>query len=219
MRPRTPLLRPDRFFAERDPHALRLLVVGCVLLLSLPVAVSTVGWIVTERVDGTVTVDNPGRPSEAFCRGAPDGMDAGCDAPARVERNVDEPIREALGQFYGPALLAFPIALAFVGGLLHAGSWLLEAENGAGATFVVAAWGLLPSVVGLLGFVALFALLLDPLAVTPDSDPRVLVEHVRTELGPLSRWGPAIGGLTTTPVSTLVSEGLRLPPKVTSSPW
>ena len=197
MPPRTPLLRPDRFFAERELNGLRLLVVAVVLVFSVPVAVSGVGWIVTERVDGTVMVDNPNRPPEAFCQGAPDSMDAGCDAPAEVERDVDGPINDAMGQFMGPALLGFPIVLLLVGLALHAGSWLADGTNGAVRSFAVALWGLAPSLVGLVLALAVMWLVYDPLTVTPETDPSVLVEHTRWELQPLLRWGPVVSGLTT----------------------
>lgn len=197
MPPRTPLLRPDRFFAERELNGLRLLVVATILVFSVPAAVSGLGWIITERVDGTVMVDNPNRPSEAFCQGAPASMDAGCDAPAEVERDVDEPIDDALGQFVGPALLGFPLVLLLVGLLLHAGSWLADGSNGAAESFAVAMWGLVPSTLGLVFGLALMWLVYDPLTVTPETGAEVLVEHTRRELQPLARWGPLVGGLST----------------------
>lgn len=195
MAPLSPLLRPDRFFAERELNGLRLLVVATVLVFSVPVAVSGVGWIITERVDGTVMVDNPNRPSEAFCEGAPASMDAGCDAPAEVERNVDGPINDALGQFMGPAIAGFPLVLLFVGLLLHAGSWLADGTNGAAQSFAVALWGLAPSLFGLVFSLAVIWLVYDPLTVSPGTDPSVLVGHTRAELQPLTTWGPVVGGL------------------------
>lgn len=197
MRPRTPLLRPDRFFAERELNDLRLLVVATILVVSVPAAVSGVGWVLTERVDGTVMVDNPERPSEAFCQGAPDSMDAGCDAPAEVERNVDGPIDDAMGEFVGPALVGFPLVVLLVGLLLHAGSWLADGTNGPARSFAVALWGLVPSLLGLAFALAVTWLVYDPLTVTPETDPSVLVEHTRRELTPLTTWGPVVSGLVT----------------------
>lgn len=197
MPPLTPLVRPDRFFAERDPHGLRQLVVGIVLVLSLPVAVGGLGWIVTERFDGTVVVDNPNRPSEAYCENAPPSMAEGCDAPARVERDVDAVLWEALGEFVGPALLGMPIAILLVGGLLHGGSWLLEGENGAGESLAVALWGMVPSLFGLAVLLVVFAALLDPVTVTPESNPDLLVDRMEADVAPLARWGPLVSGATT----------------------
>lgn len=197
MPPRTPLLRPDRFFAERDLHANRLLVVAIVLVLSLPVAVWGVGWVLTDHVDGTVMVDNPARPPDAFCEGAPESMAEGCDAPAQVERNVDGLLREALNELMAPALLGFPIALGIVAGLLHAGSWMAGGTGGVGESIAVALWGLVPSVFALPVAIGLMALLLDPVTVSSGSDLEFLVEAVRADLQPLVTWGPVISGVTT----------------------
>lgn len=196
MPPRTPLLRPERFFAEHELNGLRLLVVATVLVFSVPAAVAGMGWITTERVDETVMVDDPNRPSEAFCQGAPDSVDAGCDAPAEVERGVDGPMNDALGRFVGPALLAFPLALLLVGLVLHAGSWMADGTNGAAQSFAVALWGFVPTMAGLVALLAFMWLSFDPLTVTPESEPAVLLSHTRAQLQPVERWGPVVSGVS-----------------------
>lgn len=197
MPPHTPLLRPDRFFAERDLHANRLLVVGVVLVLSLPIAIWGVGWVLTDHVDGTVMVDNPERPPDTFCESAPETMADGCDAPAQIEQDVDVLIREAMGEFMGPALVGFPIVLALVAGLLHVGSWMADGTGGIGESIAVALWGLVPSIMTLPVAIGLMALLLDPMTVSPGSDLSLLVDEVRADLQPMLTWGPVISGVTT----------------------
>lgn len=195
MPPRTPLLRPDRFFAERDFHGLRLLALTVVLTASGPAAVYGLGLIVTDRVDGSVMVDNPDRPPDFYCETASDDADA-CGEPERIEQDVDVAFRNALEGFYGAAILGFPLALLLVGGLLHAGSWLLAAENGAPESFAVAAWGLAPSVIGLVVSLGLLWLTFDSLTVTPETGTEPFVAHVRTQLRPIERIRPAITVVT-----------------------
>jgi len=195
--PRTPLLRPDRFFAERDFHATRLLIVGTILVFSLPAAVGGVGWVLTDHVDGTVMVDNPERPPDTFCESAPDSMTDGCDAPAQIEQDVDVLLRDAMDEFMGPALLGFPIVLAILAGVLHAGAWMADGTGGVGESIAITLWGLVPSIFALPLAIGLMALLLDPMTVSPGANPSLLVEQLRTDLQPMVTWGPIISGVTT----------------------
>ena len=196
MKPLTPLVRPDRFFAESELNALRLLAVGVVLTFSVPATISGLGWILTERVDGTVVVDNPDRPPEAFCSDALDAVDEGCDAPKRVERDVDVSIDRAVGDRIGSTLLAVPLGLLVVGGTLHAGSWLLDGENGAGESFAVALWGMAPSVLTLVGLLLVVYVTFDPLSVTPNTGASAFGDHLMTELQPATRVAPVLSGVT-----------------------
>lgn len=197
MPPRTPLVRPDRFFAGRDFHGLRILAVALLLVVSLPVGVWSVGWVLRERIDGTVMVDNPNRPSEHFCEGAPESMDTGCDTPAQIEQNIDAVLSEAIGQFIGPAVLGILIAIVLVGGLLHVGSWMLGGENGVAASFAVGLWGLVPSLFSLFFGIGLLFVFVDPMTVTPESNPAVLTDQLRADLEPVERWSPLLAAITT----------------------
>lgn len=197
MPPSTPLFRPGQFFAERDIAAERILTVVCLLVFSLPLGIWGVGQVLKARIDGTVMVENPNRPSESFCEGAPASMDVGCDAPAQIEQNVDAVLSEAINQLIGPALLGIVIVIVVVGGLLHFGSWLLGSENGATASFTVAIWGLVPSLFSLLFGIGLLFVLVDPITVTTETDPAVLTEQIQADLKPLQRLSPLITGITT----------------------
>jgi hypothetical protein len=185
MAPRTPLVRPDRFFAERELHALRLLLVVVVLTFSLPLAGYGVGWVLTDRIDGTVMVDNPNRPSDNYCEVASGDMASGCDEPERVERNIDALLWDAIEELAGIMIVAFPLALFVVGTFLHAGSWLLGGDNGVLESFAVAAWGMVPSLLSIVGFFVVFALTFEPVTVSSATDPEALVSQVRTQLRPV----------------------------------
>jgi len=197
MPPATPLLRPGTFFTDRDPNGGHALVLTLLHLISVPLAVWGVGQVLKARVDGTVMVDNPNRPSEQFCEHAAASMDVGCDAPAQIERNIDAILADAIGQLIGPALLGVAIVLVLVGGALHVGAWTFNGENGVGTSFAVALWGLVPSLVGLVVGAAVLFVVLDPLTVTTSDDPAVMAEWIRTELAPLLRWQPLFTGATT----------------------
>ncbi|HKJ59647.1 MAG TPA: YIP1 family protein [Halobacteriales archaeon] len=197
MKPQTPMLRPDRFFAERELNALRLLLVAVVLTFSVPVAVSGLGWILTERVDGTVVVDNPDRPSDTYCETALETMAEGCDAPKRIEQDVDVSIGRAVDDLLAASILAVPFGLLVFGGLLHAGSWLLDGENGAARSFAVALWGMAPSVLSLVVLLLVVYATFDPLTVTPDTGASAFGDHLLAELQPAFRVAPVASAVTT----------------------
>ena len=196
MPPLTPLIRPDRFFAEQEFHGTRLTAVALLLVFSIPVGIWGAGWVLQERIDGTGTVDNPNRPSESFCEGVPASMDVGCDGPAQIERNIDAVLSEAIGEFMGPAVLGSLVGIVVVGGLLHAGSRMFDGENDAAASFAVALWGLVPTLFSLVIGIALLYVFVDPMTVTPDSDPSVLLDRLQADLQPIEQWGPLVTGIT-----------------------
>lgn len=183
--PRTPILRPDRFFAEREFNALRLLVVISLLVLVAPVSVYGTGWVLATHVDGTVLVDNPARPPDWFCGGEPatptDG-ESGCDQPRQVERDVDELIWQAMDRLMGPAMGAALLVWVLMGGLLHVGSWLGGGSGGVSSSFAVAAWGLVPGLAGPAIGLLLLYLWMDPVTVTPGTDPEAALEPAMAQI-------------------------------------
>jgi hypothetical protein len=174
MAPCTPLLHPNRFFAERQRHVGRIAAVfGLVVLTSLG-AVYGVGYLFVTHIDGTVLVDNPERPPEMFCDSDPESMpfdEEDCDAPRQVERDVDTIIWDVIGELAGQMIAGI---LILVGGLtvvVHAGSWLAGGTNGVAASLAVTVWGLAPIVfVVPLSMVALWVVL-DPVTVSAAQDP------------------------------------------------
>lgn len=197
MPPVTPLFRPCRFFVSRDFHAMRIITVTFIIVFSLPIGIWGVGWVLQERIDGTVMIDNPNRPSQSFCEGAPTSMDMGCGAPAQIERNIDAVISEAITQVTGSAFLGVFIVILLVGGLLHVGSWMVGGENGVAASFAIALWGLVPTLFSIVLGIGLLFVFIDPMTVTPDSDPTVLRDRVLTNINSLEQWGALFSGITT----------------------
>ena len=139
MPPRTPLLRPDRYFAEREPNFFRVALVVGLLIAAGPAVVYGVGWVLAGNLDGTVLVDNPEHPPDWVCES--DGADSAvfdeedCDAPERIERNVDAILWDAVEETAGTAILAYPLVLAIL--TLSTGSCRCTTRRCGEAWFVV----------------------------------------------------------------------------------
>jgi len=219
MRPRTPLLRPDSYFARRTPDPVRGLILAVVVTLGSLVAIWLLGAVFMDRIDGTVAVDNPNRPPEGFCDDGTDGafeeMDASafdCDAPAQVDRDIDTILGDAMGQFYGAMLVGLPIVLLLAGALLHVGTALFDADGGFAETLTVAAWGFTPTLLVMPVSLAVLWVMMDPVTVTAASDPAAFRDPVMESL---DRWRPvalalnAVGSLWGAAVWTFGLESAR----------
>lgn len=182
MPPQTPLLRPHRFFAERDRSFARVAAVFGVLVLAGPATVYGVGWVLAGAVDGTVAVDNPERPPDWLCDdggGAGTGTgtdsesplydDEACSAPETVDVDVDSLLWDAVEDAAGPAALAYPLVVAATWLPLHVGVRLAGGERGPVRTLVVGVWGLLPSVLATPLLLVALAVALDPITVESSS--------------------------------------------------
>jgi len=145
-----------------------------VIVVLATVASLAAVWILTEtfaaRTDGTVLVDDPDHPGEAFCEGPLGENESDCEQLPDVERDIDAAIHEARGRLFGSLFLAVPVGRLFVGLLLHAGSRLAGGEGGVGDSFAVAAWGMIPGVVALAVGPAVLRLTFDPVTVTPGTE-------------------------------------------------
>lgn len=105
-----PLLRPDVAFDGWRPDGD--VIAGIVLLCCVASAasVAVAGDAVAGEVDGTVTVENPSKPSEWVCNGA-NAEHFDCDAPATVERSLHEAAATAVD---GPIPKAVVVPLAWI---------------------------------------------------------------------------------------------------------
>ena len=185
MSPRTPLIRPDRYFATHEAAVFRVLIILGVLTVAGPATVYGVGWILVDHIDGTVVIDNPYRPPAVLCDGAIDsaGFDkADCDRPREIERNVDRLLWSAIDELLLPALVAFPIAWVLIGLFLHVGSVLATGEGGILPSFAVAAWGMLPTLVSLVVMLPVLALWLGSYTVLTNQAPEVALAPVRAQI-------------------------------------
>lgn len=155
--PRTPLLRPDRYFAVHDSPPARhaLAAVACVTLVTAAGTAVLLGEFAA-AVDTTVTVDNPAYPGDAFCdnpaaRETP--TPSGCGEPATVERDLGELVADELSWLPLAMVVAVPSFWLFEAVALHVGSGLAGGNGSFRDTAIVAGWGLAPSLlrVGVVG--------------------------------------------------------------------
>jgi hypothetical protein len=183
--PRTPLLRPDRYFAERDLHLGRVfLVFGLVLASALGLTYG-VGYVLTTHVDGTVLVDNPDRPPEVFCEAEWDSAvfdEEDCDAPRQVERNVDPIVRQAVGELAGLLFVGMLFVVAGLTLVVHVGSWLAGGTDGVTASFAVTVWGMAPIVVTVPLSLAALSVALDPVTVAAAGDPAAAFADLEAQI-------------------------------------
>ncbi|WP_018258013.1 Yip1 family protein [Halomicrobium katesii] len=193
MAPRTPLLRPDRYFADREPTFDRGLIVAALVVVGTLVMVAGLGAVFSAKIDGTVMVDNPDRPSDQFCDGrmnesfSETNATFGCDEPAEIERNIDTIIDDAMGQFYGPLLVGVPVVLFVVAGLLHLGTALAGGQGSFGNTLTVAAWGFVPALVTMPLAIAALWVTMDPMTISQGMEPATFQS---TLLGQIENWTP-----------------------------
>lgn len=185
MAPYTPFLRPRRYFAAHDVSFARVAAVFGILLMIGPLTVYGVGWALTANVDGTVLVDNPARPPDAFC------PEDGCEEPEQIERDVDTAIWDVMDRFVGPSFVVYPLVLIALTLLMHGGVWVVGGERGWFPTFAVVAWGLVPTlaVVGLV-VVGLYATI-DPITVSPGEDLSAAVAPLEAQLRAFRPYGRA----------------------------
>ena len=199
MSPRTPLLRPDRYFTTHEVNFVRVMAIVGLLIVAGPVTVYGVGWILSDRVDGTVMVDNPDRPPDFVCDDGfhSDMYDEGaCDRPKEIEQNVDQVLWSAIEKLVGPALLAFPILLLITGLLLHTGSWLADGDGGVFPAFAVAAWGMLPMLLSIVVMLPLLWLSLDSYTILPTQSLGTAIDPIMNQLEALERVTPVVTILT-----------------------
>ncbi|MEF8840641.1 MAG: YIP1 family protein [Haloarculaceae archaeon] len=200
MPPRTPLLRPDRYFAERESNFFRVMAVVGLLVAAGPAVVSGVGWVLAAHLDGTVLVDNPERPPDRVCdddTGDSSVFDGeNCDAPREVERDVGAILWDAIDEIVGPAFLAYPLALVVLTLLLHAGAWLAGADHGFFPTFAVAAWGMVPTLLLIPVSLGLLSVMLDPVTVSPGDDPRTAIRPLLAQIRALEPYSAVLSAAT-----------------------
>ncbi|MFC7097648.1 Yip1 family protein [Halobaculum marinum] len=156
--PRTPLLRPHRYFENHDgspPVAHALAAVAVVAVVTAGAVAVFLGEFAA-ALDVPVTVDNPAYPGEPFCEdSAFETTPAGCGEPPTVEREVGALVAEEYGWLPGAAFLIVPLFWLLQGAALHAGSAVVGGEGAFGDTLVVAGWGLVPSLARVVGVGAL----------------------------------------------------------------
>ncbi|RKS83526.1 Yip1-like protein [Haloarcula quadrata] len=178
---RTFLLRPGAFFEQRRDRLGG--VRGGGLALGIAVAVTAVLGVALRlfaaQFTGTVERDNPARPPDQLCEdGVGEMTVAGCDEPATRTVEIGSLVWDQATEVLPGLFVGFIIVWLGLLVLLYVGAKVAGGSGRFGETAEVAAWGLLPSVVGVAaGGAALvfFAASTDLSA----SSPELLLEQVR----------------------------------------
>ncbi|MFC4358555.1 Yip1 family protein [Halobium salinum] len=184
--PRTPLLHPGEYFAERPPEDDLLRAAAVVLLVALATtaAAAVVGLTFAERLDFMVTVDNPAHTPEHMCdafatseMSTPSGC--GEDVPETTQVNFGQKVWE---EFRGFLPLVFVVTVvAWVGAavLAHAATAFADGASGSFAgTLAVSGWAAGPNLLQVALGTGFVYLRLQSLTVP--SDPAAAVAKLET---------------------------------------
>lgn len=150
--PRTPLLRPHRYFSRHDGSPPLAHAAAVVALVTVAVAGGLTLFLgeFAAALDVTTTVDNPAYPGDAFCEdSAFEDTPTGCSEPKTVEREVGALAVEELSWVPAAAMLVVPLFWLFEAGVLHAASALVGGDGPFRDTLAVAGWGMAPAIVRL----------------------------------------------------------------------
>lgn len=193
MAPVTPLLRPFRFFSDppgwsRSPAVTLGLVLASTAALTA--MVYGLGFVVAGELSGTVTVDNPAYPGDAFCDDSSFGGSAfdeelrGCEEPATIERDVSTMVMDAFDEVAAMMLFLFPLLWLLGGAVLHAAVWLARGDGTVGDTYWIAAWsGVASALLAIPGFLLVAAAVRS--ADLDQADPDAIVASLEASVAGL----------------------------------
>ncbi|WP_167880063.1 Yip1 family protein [Halorhabdus rudnickae] len=201
------VLRPESWFRRRtsDLHGARALVIAFLVAMIVTLQAGGFLWLVSERMTGTITRDNPDRPPEWMCDdggdspfsgtdiGETDGTPAGCTEPKQETVEIGTVVwQEATGVL--PTLFVGMLLLWLIGGVaIHLLIGGIGTEGTVGQTLEVLAWCGVVQVVTIAIVVPLLVLSLPDGALSA-SDPEAVLSAVRAlGVGPI--------GILTTAVS------------------
>lgn len=208
--PRTPLLRPDRYFSEWTATLGRGIVVALVLFFGSIAVVYGLGGVLTANIDGTVETSNPEYPGDTFCDGdSPGSTPRGCTEPATIEQDIDRVLWDAVGSVAGEFIVGLIVLWLLVSGLLHGGSALADGDGAAERSLTVAAWGLLPTLFAAVVSILALALTFDPITVSPGMSQDAVRRQAVAQFDTLRTVGRVSGLVATVWGAVIWGYGLR----------
>ncbi|WP_435117542.1 YIP1 family protein [Halolamina sp. C58] len=149
--PRTPLLRPDRYFGERPPQLAHAAIVVAVVAVVSAAGVAVFLDQFAAALDTTVTVDNPAYPGDTFCEDpAFEQTPSGCDEPPTVERQLGAMVAQELSWLPIAVAVIVPLWWLWQAVVLHAAGSVAGGSGSVGEALPVAGWGMAPSLLRLL---------------------------------------------------------------------
>lgn len=156
--PRTPLLRPDRYFSAQDGSPPLAHAAAVVAVVTIAVAAGMAVFLdqFAAALDTTVSVDNPAYPGDAFCEdGTFDQTPSGCDEPTTVERHLGAMVAEELSWLPPASVVLVPLWWLWQTVVLYGAGRAAGGSGSVAETAAVAGWGMAPSLlrlVAVLGF-------------------------------------------------------------------
>ncbi|MBP1985994.1 YIP1 family protein [Halolamina salifodinae] len=156
--PRTPLLRPDRYFEQHDgsPPLAHAAIVVAVVTVAVAAGMAVLIDQFAAALDTTVTVDNPAYPGDSFCEGSTfENTLSGCDEPKTVERNLGAMVADELSWLAPASVVLVPLWWLIQAGVLYVAGSMAGGSGRFVDVATVAGWGMAPSLlrlVAVLGF-------------------------------------------------------------------
>ena len=156
--PRTPLLHPGRYFAERAPRLDLRTTVAVLLAVSVltTAGIGAIGWLFAEELDVTVAVDNPNRPPDWVCdrqetdasSTATDAVTmSGCDQSATTRVAVGSLLWEKFSGLLPLVFLATLFGPVLVAGVAQFVTGRMGGEGPFADTLAVSVWAAVPGLV------------------------------------------------------------------------
>lgn len=176
--PRTPLLRPNRYFRAQDgkPPLARAAAVVAVVTIAVAAGMAVLLDQFAAALDTPVTVDNPAYPGDAFCEdGTFEQTPSGCDEPETVERNLGAMVAEELSWLPMASLVLVPLWWLWHTVVLYGSGKIAGGSGNLAATATVAGWGMAPSLLRLVVVLGFVVTQLQSVAVPADPENAVAV--------------------------------------------
>lgn len=180
------LLRPGRFFEEREPSETLPWATGavCLSLVTSLVAVYLVGQFIAGAVEGPIMVDNPAYPGDAFCDMPPEQpgqIETGCAEPRQVERSPESLVNEAIAPFYVFVFIGVLLLWGLGTGLFYGLARIAGGSPSGSGTAVVAGWLAVPETLrAIVGVVAIRHALADVTITDIEAETDVVLDALHS---------------------------------------
>ncbi|NHX35303.1 MULTISPECIES: YIP1 family protein [Halolamina] len=176
--PRTPLLRPDRYFREHDGSPPLAHAAAVVAVVTVAVAAGMAVFLdqFAAALDTTVTVDNPAYPGDAFCEdGTFDRTPSGCGEPKTVERNLGAMVVEELSWLPPASVVLVPLWWLWHTTVLYGAGRAAGGSGNFAEIAAVAGWGMAPSLLRLVAVLGFTVRQLRSVSVPADPESAIAV--------------------------------------------
>ncbi len=176
--PRTPLLRPGRYFGAQDGSPPLAHAAAVVAVVTIAVAAGMAVFLdqFAAALDTTVTVDNPAYPGDTFCEDSTfDQTPSGCDEPETVERDLGAMVAEELSWLPPASIVLVPLWWLWHAVVLYGAGRAVGGSGNFVDTAVVAGWGMAPSLLRLVAVVGFAVAQLRSVSVPTDPESAIAV--------------------------------------------